>query len=65
MNYKAVTLEQIEKLNLLSNLDNLSDDDAFDLMQRYKELTEYQMESDSFEEFKSLPHYDYKQNIIK
>lgn len=39
MNYKTLTLQEIQKLYPLhKTLDTLSDDDAFDLMQRYNEL---------------------------
>lgn len=63
MNYKILTKEEIDILMQSGDwLDKLTDDEAFDLMQRYNELNDNPLETSVFNEFDRLNKYniDYK-----
>jgi hypothetical protein len=50
ISYKNLNLEDVKAILSTPDIfDTISDDDAFDLMQRYKELTEHKIPNDEFE----------------
>lgn len=57
MNYKNLTLNEIKDI-LSEKLDTLTDEEAFDLMQRYNELTDIPMETSAFNNFDRLLKYN-------
>ena len=49
-NYKNLTLEDVESILSTPNIfDTISDDDAFNLMQRHRELTENKLNNPQFQ----------------
>ncbi len=65
MNYKKLTLLEIRQVMQDPNwLDKLTDDEAFDLIQRRNELMEEPISTEAFKEFDRLNTYnvDYRTN---